>query len=461
MFIGIPFDNHKVCTLKIARKLFPGLRSKSLSNVAHHLKIRNRNSHRALGDAETTAKILIKIIKKLSSDEEIETLDDLIKYQNYFINRTANSKIKPQLQDELFACPNLPGVYFFINRKNEIIYVGKAKSLNDRLKSYFSPSAARKAKKIVRQAVKVKYVTTNSELTALLKEAETIKKINPKFNSQLKRYGNKYFLKVNKSHPFPSIGISNNFDFDGNDYFGLYLSKKKAEAVKDVVDRTFAIRECTDKEFNKKRKCFLAEIDRCTIPCEIPENERYNNELEEVYKFLKGENQSAVNRLLHKMKEYSSAQKFEKAGEIKETVDLILRQVHQTSLLAEPVNDACVVIEVSEKFSKDYLALVSGRMVIKSNPVNGKNDFESFLEDYFSNTVQIKNLPSEEDLEKLKISLNWLIKNRNKVRIFYLKDYNSVDELFEAISGNNFSILKPDEGYFDIKKLSENFIEAV
>jgi DNA polymerase III subunit epsilon len=453
------FENQKVCTLKIARKLFPGLRSKSLSSVASFLKISNKNAHRALGDALTTAKVLIKQIKKLSDEAGIETVEDLIKYQSYSFNSFSKNKIKPQLQEVVFSCPNLPGVYFFINKKNQIIYVGKAKSLNDRLKSYFSPSAARKAKKIVRQAVRIKYFTTNSELTALLTEAETIKKIKPRLNSQLKKYGNKYFLKVDKNHAFPSIDIANNFDFDGNDYFGLYLSRKKAEAVKEIVDRTFAIRECTDKEFNKKRKCFLADIERCTVPCEIPDSERYKNELEEVYKFLKGENQSAVNRLLNKMKEYSASQKYEKAGEIKTIVDLILRQVHQTSLLAEPVNDACVVIEISERFSKDYIALISGRMVIKSYLVDGKNDFDSFLDDYFSYTIQTNYLPTEEDLEKLKISLNWLIKNRNKVRIFYLKDYSSINDLYAAISNNNLVQLKPDEGYFDIKTLSDKFSE--
>ena len=454
-----PLDHHKICTLKISRKLFPTLRSKSLSSVAHHLKIRNKNSHRALGDAETTAKILIKIIKKLSAEEGIETLEDLIKYQTYTVNRLSKTKIKPQLQDALFACPNLPGVYFFINKRNEIIYVGKAKSLSDRLKSYFSPSAGRKAKKIVRQAAKVKYITTNSELTALLTEAETIKKVNPRLNSQLKRYGHKYFLKVDKNHAFPSIDISNYFDFDGNDYFGLYLSRKKAESVKELIDKTFSLRECTEKEFKKKRRCFLAEIERCTIPCEIPDKERYKSELEEVYKFLRGENQSAINRLLNKMKEYSVTQKFEKAGEIKNTVDLILKQVHQTSLLAEPVNNACVVIEISERFSKDYIALISGKMVIKSYLVNGKNNFESFLDDYYSNTIQTSFLPSEEDLEKLKISLNWLIKNRNKVRIFYLKDFVSVDDLYKAISNNSYIQIKPEEGYFDIKKIIENISE--
>ena len=160
------------------------------------------------------------------------------------------------------------------------------------------------------------------------------------------------------------------------------------------------------------------------------------------------------------MKEFASAQKFEKAGEIKETVDLILRQVHQTSLLAEPVNDARVVIEISERFSKDYIALIAGRMAIKSYPVNGRNNFESYLDDYFSNTIQTNFLPSDEDLEKLKISLNWLIKNRNKVRVFYLKDYNSVEELYKAISNKNYIPSKPDEGSFDIKMLSENFAEA-
>ena len=323
-----PLSNHKICTLKIARRLYPSLKSKSLSSITQYLRLKNFNAHRALADAEVTARALIKMIKKLKKDEGIETLDELHSYQSRVATR-GRLKIKKNLNNDVSSLPNAPGIYYFLNKKNEIIYVGKAKALGERIKTYFSPTASKKAKKIVRQASKLKTEITNSELTALLTEAETIKLFNPKHNSQLKKYGNKYFIRINKTHNYPNLEISNHFDFDGNDYFGLFISRKRADKVMEMIDKTFTLRECTDKEFSKKKKCFLADIERCTAPCIKTKDPDYSDELEKVYEFLNGKNQTALDRLLHKMKDYSSKQKYEKAAEVKELVDLILAQTHK------------------------------------------------------------------------------------------------------------------------------------
>ncbi|MGB5529304.1 MAG: exonuclease domain-containing protein [Ignavibacteriaceae bacterium] len=449
----IPFENHKVCSLKIARKLFPGLRSKSLSSVASFLKIRNRNSHRALGDAETTAKVLIKMIKKLSDEEGIETLDDLISYQSYLINNFSKSKIKPALQDALYSLPDSPGVYYFLNKKNEVIYVGKAKSLKHRVRSYFATTATGKPKKIVKQAAKIKTEITNSELTALLLEAESIKVINPKHNRQLKKYGNKYFIKLDKSKKYPKAEISNKFEFDGNDYFGLFISRRRAELVLNIVDKTFALRECNDKEFRKGKRCFLAEIERCTAPCIKSTDPDYFEELEKVYEFLSGRNQSALDRMLNKMKEYSQKEQYEKAAETKQVIDLILSQTHKSSLLAEPVNKANVLFEITEGINRDYILLLEGKYFIKKDSHSEMDSFENALDDYFANTVRTDINPTEEDLEKMKISLNWLTKNRNKVNIFYLKEFSSKEELFGALTSNRASSKKSFNN-FNLKRLA-------
>ena len=447
-----PLSNHKICTLKIARRLYPSLKSKSLSSITQYLRLKNSNAHRALADAEVTARALIKMIKKLKKDEGIETLDELHSYQSRVVTR-GRLKIKKNLNNDVSSLPNAPGIYYFLNKKNEIIYVGKAKALGERIKTYFSPTASKKVKKIVRQASKLKTEITNSELTALLTEAETIKLFNPKHNSQLKKYGNKYFIRINKTHNYPKLEISNHFDFDGNDYFGLFISRKRADKVMEMIDKTFTLRECTDKEFAKKKKCFLADIERCTAPCIKTKDPDYSDELKKVYEFLNGKNQTALDRLLHKMKDYSSKQKYEKAAEVKELVDLILAQTHKSSLLSEPVNSANVLFEISESFSKDYLLLISGKPFLKTYIHSKDGLFEDAIDDYFSGTLNLQIMPSEEDLEKMKISLNWLIKNRNKVRIFYLKDYTSREELYSAISRFSKFNDSPDVSFYDINHL--------
>jgi DNA polymerase III subunit epsilon len=446
--------NPNLCTLKVARRIFPLLKSKSLSSVSSFLKIKNSSSHRALGDAETTAKILIKIAKHVKKNLGFETLSELINFQYTPSSKINGADLKSKILSEFDSLPDAPGVYYFLNSKGQTIYIGKAKSLRERVCSYFSQTAPRKAKKIIKSASKLKIELTNSELTALLKEAESIKSKNPRLNTQLKKYGNKYFLRVNTTHKFPDLEISNHFDFDGNDYFGLFGTKKKAISMFEMINKTFAIRECTDKDFAKYKRCFLADIDRCLAPCVTKENEIYNNELEKVYEFMYGKNQFALNRMINKMKDYSAKQKFENAQEVKEIIDLILSQTHKTSLLAEPVNRANVLFEISETFTRDYVLLLSGKIYVKKQSMKERDFFEDAIDDYFEQTIQTDMLPNEEDLEKMKITLNWLIKNRNKARCFYLKEFSNKEELYRKLTSQSTRYNLPEVTVFDLKTLA-------
>ena len=448
-----PLSNLNVCTLKLSRKIFPSLKSKSLASVSEHLGIVNRTSHRALSDAEATAQILIKLIKKLSKEQGIKTIQQLLEFESSLASSNINLKLPKEMYDSLYSLPDAPGVYYFLNKKNEIIYIGKAKSLKDRVRSYFASTSTGKTKKIVKQAAKIKTDLTNSELTALLLEAESIKLLNPKHNSQLKKYGNKYFIRISRSHKYPKAEITTKFDFDGNDYFGLFISRRKAEVVLDIIDKTFSLRECNDKEFRKGKKCFLADIERCTAPCVKSNDPDYFDELGRVYEFLSGGNQSALDRMLFKMKDYAAKEKYEKAAETKQVIDLILSQTHKSSLLAEPINKAKALFEVSEGLNKDYILLLEGKYFIKKSSLAGQDSFEVALDDYYSQTKRIDINPTEEDLEKMKISLNWLTKNRNKVRIFYLKNYSSKEELFFELSNNKMSSKKSYRN-FSLKRLS-------
>ena len=446
-------NEHSCCTLKLARNIYPTLQSKSLSSVAYSLNLRNSNSHRALGDAEITAKVLLKMIKELQAKDNITTVGQLLSYQKGY-QESPLLNVKKELQEDYRSLPNAPGIYYFTNKKDEIIYVGKAKSIRDRVKTYFSTSAPRKAQKIIKQAARLKYIITNSELTALLTEAETIKILEPKHNYQLKKFGNKYFIRIIRTHKAPRIELTNHFDFDGNDYFGLFISRRKAVEILEFVNKTFAIRECTDKEFNKSKTCFMYDIHRCTGPCidDDANKESYKDELEKVYDFLYGKNQFALDRLLNKMKELSAKEKYEEAGEIKELVDYILNQTHKSSILAEPVNRANVLFEINSRFENDYVLMLEGKFYIKKYLHDHKDTFEQALDDYYSGDINTDSNPTDEDLEKMKITLNWLVKNRNQVGVFYLKEYSTKAELYESISKNTDKIYSGTENVIQVKE---------
>jgi len=152
------------------------------------------------------------------------------------------------------------------------------------------------------------------------------------------------------------------------------------------------------------------------------------------------------------MKELSVKEKYEQAAEIKELVDFILDQTHKSSILAEPVNRANVLFEINSRFENDYVLMLEGKFYIKKYLHDHKDTFEQALDDYYNGSINTDSNPTDEDLEKMKITLNWLVKNRNQVRVIYLKNYSSKAELFENISRNTDKIYAGSENVIQVKE---------
>ena len=158
--------------------------------------------------------------------------------------------------------------------------------------------------------------------------------------------------------------------------------------------------------------------------------ESYSEELKRVHEFLSGQNQSAVDRLLNKMKELSEKQKFEEAAQIRDVVQRILNQLQRSSILSEPLNKANVLIEIASSPKNEYVMLLEGKMFFNYFFVEPQAPpIEEAIEDYFMNTRNSNKELSQKDLERLKIGLSWLIKNRGQIKIHYLKNYSSKEEL--------------------------------
>lgn len=422
--------NEAICTLRLARKLYPQLTSKSLGNLVKQLRIRHRDVHRGLGDAAAAAKILVRMFKLLREEHGVDTVSDLINFQRISFGPAPFTMIKKKLIDDLAKVPSDPGVYFFKNAKGEIIYIGKAKSLKERLRSYFLSNAMRKSKKIVRQSSSLGFTKTNSELTALIAETELVKIHDPRLNTLLKSYPQNYFVRLAMTKKFPAAEVTRSFDFDGNDYYGPYANRDTANSIKEIIDKTYQLRECTDKEFLKGKKCYLADIERCLAPC-IQNNveDSYKEELLRVNEFLCGHNQSAVDRLLNKMKELSSKQKYEEAAQVRDVVQTILDHLNRASILAEPINQANALIEIKGPVKNDYMLLIEGKIIFKNFFVGGEENFDDCLEDYFERAIQSFKEISGKDLERLKISLSWLVHNREKIKVHYLKEFKSSSDI--------------------------------
>ena len=427
-------DTTKFCTLKLARKIYPELPSKSLGKMVKFLKVKHVGVHRALGDATATAKILDKMLHKLEDEYHVEQVGQLLNFVNLPKQRSYKI-LKKKLSDDYSSLPQSPGVYFFKNGKGETVYVGKAKSLKDRVRNYFSSNAVRKAKKIVRAASRLSYEETNTELVALITESEMIKKHKPRLNSQLKKYGQSYFLKVHITKQAPKISITSKFDFDGNDYFGPISNRFAASSLLEIINKSFMLRECTEKEFSKGKKCYLADIERCTAPCvEKKKQSAYFSEIDKVYDFLAGKNDSALDRLISKMKKASEAERFEEAAGFRDTINLLLSLIKKVAIMSEPINTADAFIEITENGRKDYVLLREGQLFIKDYKLDPNLSFENAMDDYFDGTISLIRESGEKDLDRIKILLSWMSNNMEKTRTYYLKNYESAAELYSKIT---------------------------
>jgi len=436
-------NNPAICTVRLAKILYPQLKSRSLGNLTKSLKIKHREIHRGLGDASATAKVLIKMFNQLREEHNIETVSDLVHFQNS-PSGSPLKLIKKKLADNYSSVPNNPGIYFFKDGKGSVIYVGKAKSLKKRVSNYFQSNTPKKTRKIIQKAQSLDYHVTNSELIALISEAELIKQHNPQLNTLLKKFSRNYFIRIKKDGTASKVEATTNFEFDGNDYYGPYSNRDTTKSLIDIIDKTFALRECTDKEFNKHKKCYLADIERCLAPCINNDiSSEYDIELQKVNDFLCGHNQSSVDRLLNKMKDLSERKKFEEAAQIRDVINSLLMQLNKSSILAEPINKANVLIEISGFKANDYLLLIEGRVFIKDYPLE-KNTFNDALDHYFLGSVDLFKKLTDKDLERLKISLAWLIKNKTRIKIHYLSNYHSLEEL-----GREFIFTKESSHYND------------
>jgi len=426
-------ENHTLCTLKLARKLFPELKSRSLGNLVKHFGIRHKNVHRALGDSLVTAKLLLKMLKQLEEEQNITELQSLLSYQSATVIKSGYRIIKKKLASDFASLPSSPGIYIFKNSKAKILYIGKAKVLKQRVGNYFSSSAAKKSKRIVRAATRLEYLKTNTELSALILESELIKKHKPPMNVLLKKYPQQYFIKIAQTKKYPNLKSSSIIEFDGNDYFGPYSNRDTVKNLIDIVDKSFMLRECSDKELKKGKKCYLYDIKRCTAPCIKDDTNLYQDELKAAYDFLSGGNQNIVDKLLIKMKSLSDERKYEEAGEIRDIVNKIMSQLNRSSILAEPVNKVNALVEIDSSNKKDHLLFLGGKLIIRDF-VNDKGyDFDLLIEDFYNSNCNNDETAEEKHLGRMKIALSWLVQNRNQFKIFYLKDFKNKYELDNKI----------------------------
>ena len=245
------------------------------------------------------------------------------------------------LKKKLESLPSNPGCYLYKDNIGEIIYVGKAKNLKNRVKSYFTGSHNKKTQILVSKIEDLEYIIVNSEKEALILENNLIKKYRPYYNIRLKDDKSYPYLMITKEE-HPRLVLTRKYKRNNkNIYFGPYVDSKSASKVKQILDKIYPLRRCNPVE---KRPCMYYQIGECIGPCakEISQEE-YKKQIAKIRSFLNGDTKEILNDLSEKMKNHINNLEFESAAQIHNFIKSI-----EVSIENQVVSD-------SGKIDRDYI----------------------------------------------------------------------------------------------------------
>ncbi|MCU5379097.1 excinuclease ABC subunit C [Bacillus cereus] len=221
------------------------------------------------------------------------------------------------LKEKLAILPDQPGCYLMKDKQGTVIYVGKAKVLKNRVRSYFTGSHDGKTLRLVGEIVDFEYIVTSSNLEALILELNLIKKHDPKYNIQLKDDKTYPFIKITAEKQ-PRLLITRNVKKDKGKYFGPYPNAQSAHETKKLLDRMYPLRKCSNMP---DKVCLYYHMDQCLAPCVKEVTEEQNKEIvDEIIKFLNGGHKEVRSELETKMYEASEKLEFERAKELRDQI---------------------------------------------------------------------------------------------------------------------------------------------
>jgi excinuclease ABC subunit C len=310
-----------------------------------------------------------------------------------------------ELKTKISTFPQEPGVYLMKNAKDKIVYVGKAKALRNRVRSYFGSQTGHsvKTKFLVANIANVEYILTRTEVEAFLLEASLIKKHRPRYNIRLKDDKAYPYIRVSLEHEFPRFYLARRVAADGAMYFGPYTSGLSVRETIRFLNKTFKIRDCTDTFFKTRtRPCISYQIGQCTAPCvDLVTKEAYGEDIQSCLSFLKGRNTKILKDLTKRMKEAASEERFELAARLRDSIQAI-----------ERIWERQTVVSINKDFDQDVIAFtgdsrgtlietlhVRGGRVIGSRPhflagfdfsvetEDVRDWFTSFLNQFYSDNI--------------------------------------------------------------------------
>ena len=352
------------------------------------------------------------------------------------------------LQTKLENLPTNPGVYLMKNDQGEIIYVGKAVNLRNRVRSYFrelKPDQA-KTKALVKHIADLEYIIADNELEALVLECNLIKKYRPKYNINLKDDKTYPFLKIT-NEDYPQVLVTRKVLKDGARYFGPYPSVNELRNSLEMIRKIFPFRSCKQKVFTNDRPCLNAHIQMCYAPCiGRISKEEYNEMIEEIALFFEGRQDGLVKRLRKEMEEAAENLDFEQAARLRDQlqgVEQIMTQ-QKAVLGGEDDQDVIAMARGINQCCVQIFFVRGGKIVGRENYfLRGTDDssrgevIASFMKQFYLTSQFIpRHILLETELEEQSILEQWLTEKRESRVYLKVPKRGQAKELVDLVGRN-------------------------
>ena len=370
------------------------------------------------------------------------------------------------IEEELKKLPGKPGVYIMHGENDEIIYVGKAVSLKNRVRQYFQSSRNKGAKieQMVTHITRFEYIVTDSELEALVLECNLIKEHRPKYNTMLKDDKTYPFIKVTVNEPYPRVLFSRTMKKDKAKYFGPYTSSTAVKDVIELVRKIYMVRSCNrnlPRDCGKDRPCLYYHMKQCTAPCQgNVSEEAYKQNIGQVLHFLNGNYKETIDQLTEKMMAASEEMRFEDAAGYRDLINSIRRigERQKITTYGEEDRDIIAVAMDESEDLREQDAVVQA-FFMRGGRLIGRDHFflrvargdtkaqvlSSFLKQFYAGTPFIPaEIMMQTEIEDGEIIEDWLSARRKQRVHIRVPKKGTKEKLVELAKENAWMVLSKD-----------------
>ncbi len=389
---------------------------------------------------------------------------------------TSKKNYDKTILNQIALMPKLPGCYQYFDKDNNIIYIGKAKNLYNRVNSYFvGKKDSPKLQIMVPQIKKIECIVVNSEIEALILENELIKKYKPKYNVLLKDDKKfPYFLITKEDYPkITIVRKANRNPFKGK-YYGPYTDSRAMHATLEVINKIFPLKKCNTPKY-KSRPCLYYDLGQCCAPCQNKiSSEEYKKIIKNVELFLSGKRKELIKKLKEEMQKASKACDFEKALLLRNSIQDIEKTMEKQNIVFKTTganHDYIGIATSSNYISISILQVRQGRLINKkdfsfSQILSDNTDFdeiiESTLREYYI-LLNDEELPSKiiilETFKNVELYKKWLsLRLKNEVKI--VKASSKTDKEMLALAQKNAQYNLEQTKLKELSKIQNDYNEV-